>query len=61
LDGKLWPVEVKHAATVRREWAGSFAALMRLGKPMGAGAFICQTTKALPIAEEITALPVGSV
>ena len=27
VDGKLWPVEIKRAATVRREWVDPFAAL----------------------------------
>jgi predicted AAA+ superfamily ATPase len=61
LDGKLWPVEIKHAATVRREWARPFAALERLGKPVGAGAVVCLGAAALPIAPAITALPIGDL
>jgi len=44
-DGKLWPVEIKHAATVRREWATPFAALERLKKPIGTGAVVCLRTR----------------
>lgn len=58
-DGKLWPVEIKHAVTVRREWAAPFAALDRLKKPIGAGAVICLTSDDLPVTHGLTALPVG--
>ena len=61
VDGKLWPVEIKHAATVRREWAGPFTALERLKKPVGPGAVVCLTSQALPVTREITALPIGAV
>lgn len=61
IDGRLWPVEIKHAATVRREWATSFAALDRMGKPIGPGAVVCLTAEQLPITREVTALPIGAV
>jgi hypothetical protein len=61
VDGKLWPVEIKHAATVRREWARPFAALERLGKPVGAGAVVCLVADEVPVTRGITALPVGAV
>lgn len=60
-DGKLWPVELKHAVTVRREWAGPFAALDRLKKPVGAGAVVCLTPSKLPVTRGVTALPIGAV
>jgi hypothetical protein len=61
VDGKLWPVEIKHAATVRREWAGPFAALERLKKPVGPAAVVCLTAEPFPVTREITALPIGAV
>jgi predicted AAA+ superfamily ATPase len=61
VDGKLWPVEIKHAATVRREWAGPFTALERLKKPLGSGAVICLASERVPVTREITALPIGAV
>jgi predicted AAA+ superfamily ATPase len=60
-DGKLWPVEIKHAATARREWASPFGALARLEKPMGAGAVVCLTPEALPLTRDVAALPVAAV
>lgn len=59
LDGHLWPVEIKHAATVRREWTQPFAALERLGKPLGHGVVVCLTAEQVPVSRNITALPVG--
>jgi hypothetical protein len=61
VDGKLWPVEIKHAATVRREWANPFVALERLEKPVGTGAVLCLTSEPIPVARDVTALPVGAV
>jgi len=61
IDGKLWPVEIKHAATIRREWASPFAALERLGKPVGPGAVICLTTEPIPVSRGVAALPIGVV
>ena len=61
VDGKLWPVEIKHAATVRREWASVFTALEGLKKPVGAGAVVCFTSERVPVTRDITALPVGAL
>jgi predicted AAA+ superfamily ATPase len=61
VDGYLWPVEIKHAATVRSDWAGPFTALRRVKKPVGAGAVICLAPEPLPVAREISALPFGTV
>jgi len=60
-DGKLWPVEIKHAATVRREWATPFTGLERLKKPVGTGAVVCLTADDVPVAQGLTALPVGTL
>ena len=61
VDGTLWAMEVKHAATVRREWVNPFTALERLKKPLGAGAVLCLTSERLPVTREITALPIGAL
>ena len=61
VDGRLCPVEIKHAATVRRDWATSFAALERLDKPSGPGAVVCLTPEPLPLNRNITVLPVGAL
>jgi len=61
VDGTLWPMEIKHAATVRREWVSPFTALERLKKPLGAGAVVCLTSERLPVTREITALPIGAL
>jgi predicted AAA+ superfamily ATPase len=59
VDGRLWLVEIKHAATPRRDWQRPFAALARLGKPTGPGAVLCLASEALPLTRDITALPKG--
>ncbi|MFN8642474.1 MAG: ATP-binding protein [Candidatus Binatia bacterium] len=61
VDGMLWPMEIKHAATVRREWAGAFAALGRLRTPVASGAVVCLTAEPHPLTREITALPIGAL
>ncbi|MBP1686704.1 MAG: hypothetical protein H6Q33_2847 [Deltaproteobacteria bacterium] len=61
VDGKLWPVEIKHAATVRREWTTPFTALEHLKKPVGAGAVICLAAETLPLTRDLAALPIGAV
>jgi len=61
VDGKLYPVEIKRAATVRREWTAAFVALERLGKPIGEGAVVCLAQEAVPIDRGVTAVPVGLV
>jgi len=58
-DGRLHPVEIKRAATVRREWAGLFDPLDRLGVPVGPGAVVCLAPEAVPVDARTTALPLG--
>ena len=59
--GKLFPVEIKRSATVKRDWAKSFVALERLGKPVGEGAVVCLVPETVPISREVDAIPVGYV
>jgi hypothetical protein len=49
VDGKLWPVEVRDAATVRREWAGAFAPLERLEGRSALERVICLTAERIPM------------
>jgi predicted AAA+ superfamily ATPase len=58
-DGKLYPVEIKRSATVRREWARSFGPLRRLEKPVGPGAVVCLAPESVSIGNNVTAIPVG--
>ena len=58
LDGKLHAVEVKCAATVRREWARGFQALHLLDKPVDSGAVVCLAPETVPLDRQILALPV---
>jgi predicted AAA+ superfamily ATPase len=60
-DGKLYPVEIKHSATIRREWAQPFSALARLGRPIGHGAVLSLSQETVPLTAEITALPIGAL
>ncbi len=61
VDGKLWPVEIKHGATVRRDWTKSFVALQRRGKPVGAGAVVCLVKNEVPLTRDTSALPVDAI
>jgi predicted AAA+ superfamily ATPase len=59
LDGRLYPVEIKRAATVRREWAGTFAPLRRLRRPVAPGMVLCLAPAPLPLGAGVQAAPVG--
>jgi predicted AAA+ superfamily ATPase len=61
VDGSLHAVEIKRAATVRREWRSTFRILDRLGIPVGSQAVVCLTPEAVPLDEHTVALPVGSL
>jgi predicted AAA+ superfamily ATPase len=61
VDGILHPVEIKRSATVRRDWAGPFATLDRIGLPRGEGAVLCLAPDEVPLDERTTALPLGAV
>ncbi|RMF85037.1 MAG: ATP-binding protein [Nitrospirae bacterium] len=58
-DATLYPVEVKRAATPRREWLRPFAALDRLPLRRGPGAVLCLTERPLPLDRRTQALPAG--
>jgi len=58
-DRRLYPVEVKMAATTKTEWVRSFSVLDRLKMEVGEGAVLCLTELALPLTRRVQAVPVG--
>ena len=61
VDGSLHAVEIKRAASIRREWGSSFRILDRLGMPVGGRAIVCLAPEAVPLDEQTVALPVGAL
>ena len=61
LDRKLYAVEAKRAATVKRSWGAAFRPLERLGLPLAAASVVSLVDESLPIDERTTALPVGCI
>jgi len=60
-DGTLYPVEVKLAATPRREWSKAFSALRKFSEKTGAGAVVCLCRERLPLTEDVSAVPIGLI
>ena len=60
-DGVLYPVEIKSAATVRREWLKPFAALDRLPLQRGPGVVLSLTPRPIPLDHANRALPASIV
>jgi len=58
-DGRLHPVEVKLAATPRRDWVKNFSALEKFPEEVGEGAVLCLSPEIRPLTERASALPVG--
>lgn len=58
-DGKIYPIEVKLAATPKRSWARAFSALEELGPDTGSGAVVCLAQESLPLSRDVTMVPVG--
>lgn len=58
-DGILHPVEVKRAATPRRDWLRPFSALDTLEAPRGAGAVLCLCPAPVPLDGLTMAVPIG--
>jgi predicted AAA+ superfamily ATPase len=57
VDQKLYPIEFKLSATPRTAWKDPFRALLRLKGALGPGAVLCLCKEAVPLSENITALP----
>jgi len=60
-DGTFYPVEVKKAATPRREWVQPFAALGCLKQSIGEGVVLCLSKQVVPLTQNVDAVPVGIV
>ncbi len=60
-DGTLYPIEVKRAATPRRQWTQPFAVLDRLPVARGHGAALCLVSRVTPLDRGADAVPVGLV
>lgn len=58
-DGRLYPLEVKRSATVRRDWRRAFTPLERLTPEVGPGGIVCMVDQRLPITATMEAIPVG--
>jgi predicted AAA+ superfamily ATPase len=60
-DGVFHPLEVKRAATPRREWVKSFASLQRLSGSVGEGGVVCLHPQLVPLSPGTFAIPVGLI
>lgn len=58
-DRSIHPVEIKKSASPRREWAERFSVLDRLKPERSAGSVVCLCRERLPLAENVSAIPVG--
>lgn len=57
-DNRLHPVEIKKTATPSQRATRGFGTLHRLGLPVGAGALLCLRETDLPLAADLTAVPI---
>ena len=60
-DQGIYPVEVKRSATPRRQWVAAMPVLDRLDKEVRHGAVMCLCRRILPLAERVSAVPVGLI
>jgi len=60
-DNRLYPIEIKKTATPSRTASRSFDSLNRLGRELGPGAVLCLKDTAMPLSEQVTALPIWSL
>ena len=60
-NGILYPIDVKKTAAPSRADAKNFSALGKLKKPVGTGAILCLNRPAVPLAEDLLALPIGDL
>jgi predicted AAA+ superfamily ATPase len=58
-DGRLHPIEVKRAATVRAEDAAAFRLLAHRGALTGSGAVLSLSAESLPLNRDVDNIPVG--
>ena len=60
-DRTIHPVEVKKSAAPRRDWSGQFSVLDRLKPRWTAGGFVCLARERMPLAENVSVIPVGVI
>lgn len=58
-NGVFHPLEIKKTASPDKNDIRHFAALERLGLPVGQGAVICLCKESLPLTETVCTVPVG--
>lgn len=56
-DGIIYPLEIKKSASPSREDVRHFAALERLGLPIGPGGLICLAEQSLPLTTSAQSIP----
>jgi hypothetical protein len=60
-DDNLYPLEIKRTAAPSPRGLGHFAALERLGLPIGSGGVICLMPEAIPLAKGFLSIPVAAL
>ena len=60
-DGTLYPVEFKKSASPRKDDAANFRLLEKMKMPVGHGAVVCLCGTALPLGENVEAIPASSL
>ena len=60
-DGTIYPLEIKKTASPTTADVRAFAAIERLGLPVGPGGVICLTQRSLPITSTATSIPIRMV
>lgn len=60
-DGTIHPVEIKKKTNPGKDDTRHFAALGRLGTPVGQGGVVCLASTSLPLGELVHSIPLGSL
>lgn len=60
-NNKLYPIEIKLASQVKREWSATFKLLKRFTQNKINGCVICLSNQYVPIEEHIMACPVSAI
>jgi len=60
-DQRIYPMEVKRAVQVRREWAHLLEPLAFLGRDIAEGCVFCLHPQILPLADRLHAVPVTAI
>ncbi len=60
-DGKLYPIDIKGAASIKRSWATPFHVIDKFKQERGPGAVLCLADKVQPIDDKTTAVPIQQI